>query len=405
MKRILILLLTFSLSLLPVYAADFPDLTVTTSYATSTINDGICAKNGQTYLDFARTSEALGAVVFECDDENSYFIISRDGDVALHTSGTNFIELNGEKYFADYSSFADNQGNIYVPCQMIEKVFCVSLSGANITREMVSNYYNKLISNLLNYCIYGDFYPENFTRYYSFYCANPEMDPGVVINSVNIGLDKKYFDDATVAEDVNSKTILVNKINRLPDDFIPPELVSVSRKHSPSDGRSYLMDREAYSKFTEMYDAARKEGLTLRIVSSYRTFEYQDNLFNSYVRRNGTAYAEKYSAHPKYSEHHTGLAIDINSVYTTFEKSKEYKWLKENAHKFGFIERYKKGQEYITGYSYEPWHYRYVGIDAAKVIFEQDITFEEYYAVYVYDGKYSIDKDRVWANVLQKYHK
>ncbi len=154
-----------------------------------------------------------------------------------------------------------------------------------------------------------------------------------------------------------------------------------------------------------MYDAARKEGLTLRIVSSYRTFAYQDNLFKSYVRNYGNAYAEKYSAHPRYSEHHTGLAIDINSVYTTFENSREYKWLKANAHKFGFIERYKKGQEYITGYSYEPWHYRYVGTDAAQIIFEKDITFEEYYAVYVYDGKYSIDKDRVWANVLQKYHK
>ena len=242
MKRILILLLTFSLSLLPVYAADFPDLTVTTSYTTSTINDGIWVKNGQTYLDFARTSEALGAVVFTCNDENSYFLISRDGDVATHTLGTDFFELNGEKYYADSTSFSDNLGNVYLPLEIIEKVFCVSLSGTNITREMHSNYYNRLISNLVNYCIYGDFYPENFTRYFSYYCNNPTMDPGVVINSVNIGLDKKYFDDATVAEDVNSKTVLVNKINRLPDDFIPPELVSVSRKHSPSDGRSYLMD-------------------------------------------------------------------------------------------------------------------------------------------------------------------
>ena len=323
MKKILPLLLIFSLLFTGVYASDFSALAITTPYVSSVIDDGLYVNNGQTFLDFTRTSEALGAVVFECSEEKNYFIITRDGDVAIHSAGSDYFELNGEIYQIACSSFTDSSGKIYVPGEMIEKIFCISFSRTGINREMHSNYYNKLISNLLNYCIYDDFYPENFTRYFSFYCANPLMDPGVVINSVNIGLDKKYFDDASVVQDVNSKTILVNKINRLPEDYVPPELVTVDRKHTPSDGRSYLMDKEAYEKFKEMYDAARKEGLNLRIVSSYRTFAYQDNLFKSYVRSYGNGYAEKYSAHPRYSEHHTGLAIDINSVYTTFENSRE----------------------------------------------------------------------------------
>ena len=405
MKKLSVFLLVFSLLLLPVYASEFHDLTITTPFVNSNIIGGICLKNGQAYLDVIRTSEALGSIVFECSEEKSYFILSRDGDVATHTLGTDFFELNGEKHSSSTASFMDSSGNIYMPAEIIEKIFCVSLTGTKIVREMHNNFYNNLVSNLLNYSLCGDFYPENFSRYFNFYCVNPEMDAGVVINSVNIGLDKKYFDQAVVTEEPYSKIVLVNKLNRLPDDFTPLDLVVVDQKYTTYDGRSYLMDKEAHSKFTEMYDAAQKEGLTLRIVSSYRTFEYQDNLFKSYVRRNGIEYAEKYSAHPGYSEHHTGLSVDINSVYTSFERSKEYKWLKSNAHKFGFIERYKKGQEYITGYAYEPWHYRYVGTEAAKIIFEQDITFEEYYAVYVYDSRYSIDKDRVWANVLQKYHK
>ena len=89
-----------------------------------------------------------------------------------------------------------------------------------------------------------------------------------------------------------------------------------------------------------------------------------------------------YSARPGHSEHQLGYAVDINTVQEKFKNTKEYAFLKDNAYKYGFIERYKEGKEFITGYGYEPWHYRYVGIDAAKIIYENDLTLEEYLLLY-----------------------
>ena len=93
--------------------------------------------------------------------------------------------------------------------------------------------------------------------------------------------------------------------------------------------------------------------------------------------------ADRYSARPGYSEHQTGLAVDINTTSTSFEHSRQFKWLQKHAHEYGFILRYPKGKEWITGYAYEPWHYRYVGEDVAKIIYKEGITYEQYHAKYI----------------------
>lgn len=404
MKKFLLTIFIFCMLMPQTYASGSNSLTVNTTFKQTVIENVNYNIDGTLYLPLIPVCEALGAVVFE-SESGEFFIISRDGDVVTHTLETDSYLLNSNICYTKKTSLKDSSGRTAVPSEMIEKIFGASLSGSTLTRYMQTNYYNELVSNLLNYCIYDDFYPENFSRYFKFYCANPTMDPGVVINSVNIGLDKTAFQDAVVTENPYSENLLVNKLNRLPDGYVPENLVAADKKHTLNDGREYLLDAEAYGKFTEMFNSAAEKGLKLRIVSAYRTFEYQDRLFNSYKRNYGSDYAEKYSAHPGYSEHHTGLAVDLNSLYTTFEKSKEYAWLKDNAHLFGFIERYTRGNEYITGYAYEPWHYRYVGQEAAKIIYENNMTFEEYYAVYVYDCKYTLDKDRTWANVLQVFHR
>ncbi len=388
------------------FAREAKPLTVSTSFKETVIEDGFYNIDGNIYLPLVEVSEALGSVVYKYPEYKNYYIISRDGDVISHSMYYDSYELNGEAVTGQIPSTHDEKYEVLVPLAMIERIYGVTAeqygSGAIIKKEMTSNYYNKLISGLMQYCIYGDFYPENFKRYYSYYAKNPSMDPGVVINSVNIGLDKKWFDDAKVVSDADSKTVLVNKLNRLPDNFEAKNLEKVDRLYAGGSG--YYLDREAYYNYVDMYDAAAKEGLRLKIVSAYRTESYQRNLYNSYVRRNGKAYAEKYSAHPGYSEHQTGLAVDINSVYTSFEKSKEYAWLKKHAHEYGFIERYQKGKEYITGYSYEPWHYRYVGKQSAEIIHSSNITYEEYCAVYLYKSVYKHDKDRTWVNVISYYH-
>ena len=122
--------------------------------------------------------------------------------------------------------------------------------------------------------------------------------------------------------------------------------------------------------------------MKITIVSAYRDYEYQSKLFQEYVQEKGLNYALNCSAKPGHSEHQTGLAIDVmgeNGDYNLFEQTKEFEWMKDHAHEFGFILRYPKGKEKITGFKYEPWHYRYVGIELASTIFEKKMTLEEYF--------------------------
>jgi D-alanyl-D-alanine carboxypeptidase len=121
--------------------------------------------------------------------------------------------------------------------------------------------------------------------------------------------------------------------------------------------------------------------LNIWICSGFRSYAYQQNLYNRYVARDGKAEADRYSARPGHSEHQTGLAMDVNSVGQSFAYTSEGKWLAAHAHEYGFIIRYPKGKEDITGYMYEPWHIRYVGVEIAKEITEAGITFEEYMGV------------------------
>ena len=120
-----------------------------------------------------------------------------------------------------------------------------------------------------------------------------------------------------------------------------------------------------------MWQKAKSENLNLIVNSSYRDYESQENVWNNYEARNGEEYADSIAARPGYSEHQTGLALDIityGANKNTFEDTDEFKWLQKNAHKYGFILRYPKDKEDITGYEYESWHYRYVGVEAATEI-------------------------------------
>lgn len=177
--------------------------------------------------------------------------------------------------------------------------------------------------------------------------------------------------------------VLVNKKYYLPDNFIPNDLELVSVKYANED--KYLR-KEARIAFEMLSENAKKEGYTIIAVSTYRPYEYQKKLYQEYVSTMGSDYAEHCSAKAGHSEHQTGLAVDVegsNHDYDDFENSKEFMWMKENAHLFGFILRYPKGKTNITGFKYEPWHYRYVGIEVAKTIYEENLTLEEYYDKYI----------------------
>lgn len=175
-----------------------------------------------------------------------------------------------------------------------------------------------------------------------------------------------------------SYTTLINKNNRIGSNFIP-DLKKLDINYAFDDK---YMEKKAALAFENMAKSALKDGYKIIAVSAYRSYSYQEKLYEHYVKEKGYEYADKCSARPGHSEHQTGLSVDImgsNNDYNLFGDSIEFNWVKENAYKYGFILRYPKGKEYITGFKYEPWHYRYVE-KISKYIYENNITLEEYFA-------------------------
>lgn len=137
----------------------------------------------------------------------------------------------------------------------------------------------------------------------------------------------------------------------------------------------------ANAALQKMFAAAKKDGFNLFVRSGFRSYSTQKYLYNSYVNRDGKTAADRYSARPGHSEHQTGLAFDINKANSSFEGSPEAKWLAENCYKYGFIIRYPKGKESVTGYIYEPWHIRYLGVETATAVYESGLCLEEYLGI------------------------
>lgn len=195
------------------------------------------------------------------------------------------------------------------------------------------------------------------------------------------------YDSSKKIEVTNPNDILtlVNKTYRLPRDYAPNDLMipNIAFPFDGTDDRKRMRE-EAALKLEELFLAATNDGVELFGISGYRSFATQSQIFPSNVKRNSFEWANQFSAFPGESEHQTGLAMDVSSksahlaLTEEFGDTKEGIWVKENAHRFGYIIRYPKGKESITGYTYEPWHLRYVGVEAAKEIFASNITLEEY---------------------------
>lgn len=138
---------------------------------------------------------------------------------------------------------------------------------------------------------------------------------------------------------------------------------------------------ETQAAFNEMQKAAAKEGLSLTIKSGFRSYSLQQTLYNNYVSRDGKAAADRYSARPGYSEHQTGLALDINKASDSFTNTPEAKWLAAHCAEYGFILRYPEGKENETGYMYESWHVRYLGKELAQQVTASGKTLEAYLGI------------------------
>lgn len=201
----------------------------------------------------------------------------------------------------------------------------------------------------------------------------------VILILIFFNKEENFYKNIKLIENPDDILVLVNKNNQLLSSYVPNNLESVSLKYANKD--KYLK-KEAKIAFEKLSEDAYKLGYRIVAVSAYRDYNYQNELFNYYVKEKGLDYALECSAKPGHSEHQTGLAVDVegsNEDYNNFENSKEFIWMKDNAHKYGFILRYPKGKEKVTGFKYEPWHYRYVGNEVAKYIYKNNLTLEEYF--------------------------
>ena len=223
---------------------------------------------------------------------------------------------------------------------------------------------------------------ENLDRYISYKNKNKDLSDEQIIKDVNMDLDKKQYEDMHETINLNKINILVNKHNYLKEDYVPENLKSLSSTYALSNMK---MVEEAANAFESLSKDASKENYKIIAMSTYRSYEYQVDLYNKYVKSDGKDAADTYSGRPGNSEHQTGLAVDVynqTETYTNFEKTEEYDWMQENAYKYGFILRFPKDKENETGYEFESWHYRYVGKDIAKYIHKHNITLEEYIATH-----------------------
>lgn len=197
----------------------------------------------------------------------------------------------------------------------------------------------------------------------------------IKVSKTNKGNTIKYNYGITYIDNI----IIANKTYSLPSSYVPSNLVNIN-------GYIKVVDY-VKTAFNELISDSNSIGLNIYASSGYRSYSDQKYIYNNYVKYDGQTNADTYSARAGHSEHQTGLAIDVNSVNSSFDGTDESNWLKDNCHKYGFIIRYPKGKENITGYIYEPWHIRYVGKDLAKTLYNNGdwITIEEHFGI---DSKY-----------------
>ena len=214
------------------------------------------------------------------------------------------------------------------------------------------------------------------------------------------------FAACTEEENDDKYLVLVNKENAVNATYVPDELVDIDPEYTTG-GKSIQLERTALDALIKMLEDMKKDGITnVTVTSAYRTYEYQKKLFDGYIANESKVHPTwsedrvreevlTYSAAPGTSEHQTGLCVDLftdemeglyNSGEETpnnpwdkgFAETKAYEWLCKHAHEYGFILRFPENKTGVTGYSYESWHYRYVGVEHATEIYKQGITLEEY---------------------------
>ena len=318
-------------------------------------------------------------------------IYSKTLEEAINQNSFNkeyFLEYLDIKYIDD-KNFVSNINkllNLGYSSKDINAIYNKIPDSVNI---IIDSKYNKDIINIINLSY---FKIDNLKRYldydimevksiYDISNIKKDFNYEDVVTYVNANLDKEYYssDNLISNEDASKIDVLVNKYHKLDENYEPSDLTIIDSKYASG---TQKLRKEAQIKFEEMASDMAKENLKIYAGSTYRSYTYQKGLYDRYVKKDGFAAAETYSARSGYSEHQLGLAVDIVNGKWDYlsENDKEYDYLVKNSYKYGFILRYPRGSEYVTGYMFEDWHFRYLGVELATKVFNSGLTYDEYIA-------------------------
>ena len=228
-----------------------------------------------------------------------------------------------------------------------------------------------------------------YNRYKNFQKTHSSLSLDDIVTQVELNVDKDPYDGIAEEKNPDSVTALVNKHRYISEDYVPKDLVNMEDGYANNTYGIKEVRKETYEQFKKMVDAAKKDDIVFYAESAYRDYSYQEELYNEYVLEYGQEKADTFAARAGFSEHQLGTTLDLANVWTIEEGDPEYKWIDKNGYKYGFIFRYKKSAEEITGYEAEGWHIRYVGVEAATIIHKKNITFDEYWLKYISNKKSS----------------
>lgn len=318
-------------------------------------------------------------------------IYSKTLEEAINQNSFNkeyFLEYLDIKYI-DKDDFINNVNKLLSLGYSSKDINAIYNKIPDSVNIIIDSKYNKDIINIMNLSY---FKIDNLKRYldydimevksiYDISNIKKDFNYEDVVTYINANLDKEYYssDNLISNEDASKIDVLVNKYHKLDKNYEPSDLTIIDSKYASG---TQKLRKEAQIKFEEMASDMAKENLKIYAGSTYRSFTYQKGLYDRYVKKDGFAAAETYSARSGYSEHQLGLAVDIVGGKWDYlsEKDKEYNYLIKNSYKYGFILRYPRGSEYITGYMFEDWHFRYLGVELATKVFNSGLTYDEYIA-------------------------
>ncbi len=244
-------------------------------------------------------------------------------------------------------------------------------------------------SNIISFINEKFFIYDNLDNYLEYKKNNKEKDFSTIVSIINTEANVEWIDNAKQTDISKGELMLVNRLYGLSSDYVPEDITTIPIKYAYDNVK---ISNSILDSITSLIEDAKAEGFTFVVSSGYRSYKEQKKLYNSASSSYGKSEADEYVARAGHSEYQTGLSFDLEPyIYTKKVKkvkdSSEYKWLRENAYKYGFIFRFESDKEYLTKFQEDIWRLRYVGSDASQIIYNENICFEEYYSYFVNRGE------------------